>query len=73
MPSHQAVAGESAVDPTYLSSQPSAMASKGEPNRNPKYDPKKPHITETPMTWKNWYQHVNWLNVSINWHENRRA
>lgn len=22
----------------------------------------KPHITELPMTWSNWYQHVNWLN-----------
>lgn len=24
---------------------------------------KKPHITETPISWKNWYQHVNWLSV----------
>jgi hypothetical protein len=24
---------------------------------------KKPHITETPITWANWYRHVNWLNV----------
>jgi stearoyl-CoA desaturase (delta-9 desaturase) len=22
----------------------------------------KPHITELPITWSNWYQHVNWLN-----------
>jgi stearoyl-CoA desaturase (delta-9 desaturase) len=41
------------------------MASQNEPNRNPKYDAKKPHITETPMTWSNWYQHVNWLNVTF--------
>jgi stearoyl-CoA desaturase (delta-9 desaturase) len=52
-----------AVDPAFLSEQPSSMASKNEPNRNPKYDPRKPHITETPITWQNWYKHVNWLNV----------
>lgn len=23
------------------------------------------HITETPMTISNWYQHVNWLNVTF--------
>jgi len=33
--------------------------------RHVKYDPKKPHITETPMTRKNWYKHVNWLNVVL--------
>ncbi|KAF2673471.1 putative stearic acid desaturase [Microthyrium microscopicum] len=22
----------------------------------------KPHITDTPITWANWHQHVNWLN-----------
>lgn len=43
-----------------------AMAGKDEPNRNPKYDPKKPHITESPITRANWYKHVNWLNVRIN-------
>lgn len=21
------------------------------------------HITEMPITWRNWYQHVNWLSV----------
>jgi len=30
-----------------------------------KYDPKKPHITEQPMTMKNWYKHVNWLNTTF--------
>lgn len=59
MPSHQP-----AVDPQYVS-QPSAMASTAEPNRNPKYDPKKPHITDLPITRGNWYKHVNWLNVSL--------
>lgn len=29
----------------------------------PFYDAKKPHITETPITWGNWYQHINWLSV----------
>src|SRR5690348_9679432 len=25
----------------------------------------KPHISETPMTWKNWYKHINWLNTTL--------
>jgi len=25
----------------------------------------KPHITDMPITWGNWYQHVNWLNVTL--------
>ena len=25
----------------------------------------KPHITELPITWSNWYQHVNWLNCTF--------
>jgi stearoyl-CoA desaturase (delta-9 desaturase) len=64
MPSHQPTAGMMAVDPDYVK-QPSSMASTSEPNRNPKYDPKKPHITDTPITKANWYKHVNWLNVSL--------
>ena len=44
--------------------QPSTMAfPPTEPVRNPKYDPKKPHITEEPITAANWYKHINWLNV----------
>jgi stearoyl-CoA desaturase (delta-9 desaturase) len=46
-------------------SQPSPMAKPLEPNRNKKYDPKKPHITEEPITRANWYKHVNWLNVTL--------
>lgn len=67
MPSHQPTAGMLAVDPEKISEERKSpvMASKNEPNRNPKYDPKKPHITETPMTRKNWYKHVNWLNVTL--------
>ncbi|KAL1883816.1 hypothetical protein VTK73DRAFT_8352 [Phialemonium thermophilum] len=30
-----------------------------------KYDPKKPHIADQPMTWSNWYKHVNWLNTTF--------
>jgi stearoyl-CoA desaturase (delta-9 desaturase) len=41
------------------------MAKPAEPNRNKKYDPKKPHITEQPITKANWYKHVNWLNVTL--------
>lgn len=28
-------------------------------------DSKKVHITETEMTWRNWYKHVDWLNVTL--------
>ncbi|KAK3369027.1 hypothetical protein B0T24DRAFT_595816 [Lasiosphaeria ovina] len=35
------------------------------PLRNKKYDMRKPHITEQPITLKNWYQHVNWLNTTF--------
>lgn len=34
-----------------------------QPLRSKQYDLKKPHITETPITWTNWYRHVNWLNT----------
>ncbi|KAB8256624.1 hypothetical protein BDV32DRAFT_128798 [Aspergillus pseudonomiae] len=27
-----------------------------------KYNSKEPHITEQPITWANWYKHINWLN-----------
>lgn len=27
-----------------------------------KYTSNQPHITEQPITWGNWYKHVNWLN-----------
>lgn len=30
-----------------------------------KYDLKKVHISETPITWGNWYKHVNWLNTTF--------
>jgi stearoyl-CoA desaturase (delta-9 desaturase) len=33
------------------------------PLRKKNYDIKKPHITDQPITVKNWYQHVNWLNT----------
>jgi stearoyl-CoA desaturase (delta-9 desaturase) len=33
------------------------------PLRSKQYDLKKPHITEYPITWGNWYKHVNWLNT----------
>ncbi|TKA72561.1 hypothetical protein B0A49_07395, partial [Cryomyces minteri] len=67
MPSHQPTAGMSAVDPAFISEdrKPSPVAKSSEPNRNKSYDPKKPHITETPMTRYNFYKHVNWLNVFL--------
>ena len=57
-----------AKDPEYMDPQPSAAAGISEPNRSKSYDPKKPHITETPITRSNWYKHVIWLNVSIHHH-----
>ena len=65
MPSSQPAAGHLAVKPEYLSSQPTPMAKTSEPNRNKSYDPKKQHITDSPMTKANWYKHVNWLNVTL--------
>lgn len=65
MPSHQPTAGQMAVQPQFLSSQPSPLAKTSEPNRNKSYDPRKPHITDTPITKSNWYKHVNWLNVAF--------
>jgi stearoyl-CoA desaturase (Delta-9 desaturase) len=34
-----------------------------QPLRSKQYDLRKTHITETPITWSNWYRHVNWLNT----------
>lgn len=30
-----------------------------------KYDSKRNHITDEPITRENWYKHVNWLNVTL--------
>lgn len=30
-----------------------------------KYDASKVHIADTPMTWSNWYKHINWLNTTF--------
>jgi stearoyl-CoA desaturase (delta-9 desaturase) len=56
-----------AVKPEFESEQRQvpAMASKNEPNRNPKYDPSKVHITETRMEWSNWWKHINWLSTTF--------
>lgn len=51
--------------PAYASQPPSSMAKKSEPNRNRKYDPKKPHIRDEPITRENWYKHIEWLNVFL--------
>lgn len=67
MPSHQPAAGYLAKDPQYLSPEKTTgkMAKPSEPNRNKAYDSKKAHITDQPMTKKNWHKHVNWLNVIL--------
>lgn len=54
------------ASPAPASSQPlSGMVKQSEPNYSKKYDPKKLHITEKPLTRSNWYKHVNWLNVTL--------
>ncbi|KAI1344587.1 delta-9 acyl-CoA desaturase [Xylariaceae sp. FL0016] len=35
------------------------------PIRSKKQDLRKPHITETPITWSNWPKHVNWINTTF--------
>ncbi|KAK3687529.1 hypothetical protein B0T22DRAFT_130980 [Podospora appendiculata] len=35
------------------------------PLRGKKYDLKKPHIADQPITLQNWAQHINWLNVTF--------
>lgn len=35
------------------------------PMRSKAYDVRKAHITEQPITLKNWYLHVNWLNTTL--------
>src|SRR3569833_167990 len=35
------------------------------PLRSRSYDIRKTHISETPMTLKNWYKHINWLNTTF--------
>ncbi|KAL8384456.1 hypothetical protein RB599_006678 [Gaeumannomyces hyphopodioides] len=32
---------------------------------NKAFDAKKPHISDEPMTMKNWHKHVNWLNTTF--------
>ncbi|KAI2476089.1 hypothetical protein Ptr902_12557 [Pyrenophora tritici-repentis] len=27
--------------------------------------PKEPHISQQPFTWKNWYRHIDWLNTTL--------
>ncbi|KAK1766746.1 hypothetical protein QBC33DRAFT_587981 [Phialemonium atrogriseum] len=35
------------------------------PLRKKNYDPKKPHISDQPITLSNWHKHVNWLNTTL--------
>jgi stearoyl-CoA desaturase (delta-9 desaturase) len=35
------------------------------PLRSKQYDIRKQHISETPITLKNWYKHVDWLNTTF--------
>lgn len=34
-----------------------------QPLRSKAYDMKKPHITEQPITWSNWWQRLDWLSI----------
>lgn len=53
----------------FVDGLPAALASPDEPPTDaavpPKADPEKQHITDTPITRKNWHKHVNWLNVVL--------
>lgn len=42
------------------SAAPTAASSKSKSYKAPSSTP---HISELPMTWKNWYKHIDWLNV----------
>lgn len=42
-----------------------ATTSPAAATKAPAPDNKKPHITTQPITWGNWWQHVNWLNVTL--------
>ncbi|CAK7201262.1 stearoyl-CoA 9-desaturase [Sporothrix eucalyptigena] len=35
------------------------------PLRSKQYDIRKTHISETPITLKNWYKHIDWLNTTF--------
>ncbi|CAK7221087.1 stearoyl-CoA 9-desaturase [Sporothrix curviconia] len=35
------------------------------PMRGKQYDIRKTHISETPITLKNWYKHIDWLNTTF--------
>lgn len=55
---------QSAAQPAVASSSSSSSPSASSSATSPKpVDPKKPHITDLPITKGNWYKHVNWLNV----------
>lgn len=32
---------------------------------NKRMDANKVHISDMPMTWSNWHEHVNWLNTTL--------
>ena len=64
MPSHQPTAGIMPVDPNHLPPQ-SSSASAPPPQEAVRTDAPKPHIADTPLTRKNWYKHVHWLNITL--------
>jgi stearoyl-CoA desaturase (Delta-9 desaturase) len=72
--SHHTQSSQQHVSPSMASSTPAAQAPANvqpdgtvdyKPARGKSYDLKKPHITEQPITLKNWHKHVNWLNVTF--------
>jgi stearoyl-CoA desaturase (delta-9 desaturase) len=44
---------------------PPSAAHPTRPNFNKKHHLKKPHITDEVMTMRNWYKHINWLNITL--------
>lgn len=74
MPSNQPAAGHLAVKPEYLSSQPSPLAKKSEPNRSKSYDPRagsQPHyacsVADGMLAQKSHIADTKM--TSANWHE----
>lgn len=67
MPSHQLAADMTAVGRLSASSHTSIGPEPAvqKPSGDTKYGAGGLHITETPITRKNWYKHVSWLNVIL--------
>ncbi|KAI8155462.1 Acyl-CoA desaturase [Colletotrichum sp. SAR 10_70] len=60
-----AATSSSAAKPREVSAFPDGTSDYVPARASKAYDSKKPHISTQPITWGNWYQHVNWLNTTF--------